>query len=91
MPKHPKTVELTAWKGLNNVLPPERTPQDYLKQADDIDIDKSGGIHKRKGYSLKISGKFHSLWSDGNDCFAVKNGSLIRIHSNYTVTDLVRV
>lgn len=89
MPKHPKTVELTSWKGLNNVLPPERTPADYLKQADDIDIDKSGGIRKRKGYSLKISGSFHSLWSEGNDCFAVKDGTLVRIRSDYSTTNLV--
>ena len=60
-----------------------------MKQADDIDIDKSGGIRKRKGYSLKISGSFHSLWSEGNDCFAVKNGSLVRIRSDYSTTDLV--
>lgn len=89
MPKHPKTVELTSFKGLNNVLPPERTPADYLKKADDIDIDKTGGIRKRKGYSLKISGKFHSLWADGDDCFAVKDGTLVRIRSDYSTKALV--
>lgn len=89
MPRHGKTVELTSFKGLNNVLPPERTTPDYLKQADDIDIDKTGGIRKRKGYSLKISGNFHSLWSEGSDCFAVKDGTLVRIRSDYSTTNLV--
>ncbi|MBT8448160.1 MAG: hypothetical protein KJO69_00625, partial [Gammaproteobacteria bacterium] len=88
MPKHPKTVELTSWKGLNNVLPPERTPQDYLKEATDVDIDKSGGIRKRKGYTQKIAGAFHSLWSEGNDCIAVKDGSLVRIRNDYSTVDL---
>lgn len=89
MAKHPKTVELTSFKGLNNVLPPERTSPDYLKEATDVDIDKSGGIRKRKGYSLKVSGSFHSLWAKEGDCFAVKDGDLVRIRSDYSTTSLV--
>lgn len=89
MPKHPKTVTIDNWKGLNNTLKPERTGEDYLKQADNVDIDKSGGIQKRKGYSQKVAGDFHSLWSEGSDCFAVKDGSLVRIRSDYSITSLV--
>lgn len=89
MPKHPKTVELTEFKGLNNVLSPERTPADYLKEATDVDIDKTGGIRKRKGYSLQVAGSFHSLWADGGDCFAVKDGDLVRIRSDYSTSTLV--
>ena len=79
MPNHPKTVELNVFNGLNNVLPPERTDPKYLKEALNIDIDKSGGIRKRKGYTKKIDGDFHSIWSThANDrCFAVKDGNLI--------------
>lgn len=88
MPKHPKTVTVENWKGLNNTLKPERTPEDYLKQADNVDFDKTGGIQKRKGYTQKIAGAFHSLWSEGNDCFAVKDGSLVRILTDYSTVDL---
>lgn len=90
MPNHPKTVELDSFKGLNNVLPPERTGSEYLKEAMNIDIDKSGGIRKRKGYTKVISGDFHSLWSthDKSRCFAVKDGDLVEIYSDYT-TDIV--
>lgn len=88
MPKHPKTVELTSWKGLNNVLAPERTPPDYLKEALNVDIDKTGGIRKRKGYSQVLSGSFHSLWSEGSDCFTVKDGNLTRIRDGYSTVDL---
>lgn len=89
MPKHAKTVSLTSFKGLNNVLPPERTTPDYLKEAENVDIDKSGGIRKRKGYALKVSGNFHSLWSNGGDCLAVKDGTLVRIRNDYSTTNLV--
>ena len=89
MPNHPKTVTIDSWKGLNNVLAPERTEQGYLKTAENIDIDKSGGIRKRKGYTLAISGEVHSLWSEGNDCIAVIDGNLVRISSDYSTTNLV--
>lgn len=89
MAKYPKTVEVTSFAGLNNVLPPERTPNEFLKVAENIDIDKSGGIHKRPGYSLKLSGNFHSLWGDRNNFFAVKDGYLVRIRDDYTTVNLI--
>lgn len=89
MPKHPKTSELREFKGLNNVLPPERTDPQYLKLAENIDIDKSGGIQKREGYSVISSGSYHSLWADGDDCFVVKDGDLVRIRSDYSMETLL--
>lgn len=89
MPNHPKTVTIDSWKGLNNVTVPERTEQGYLKEATNIDIDKGGGIRKRKGYVQKLSGNFHSLWSDGTNCFAVKDGNLVKIASDYSVITLL--
>lgn len=84
MPIHPKTTGIKSFKGLNNVLRPERTPQEYLKCADNVDIDKSGGIQKRKGYSLVSSGSWHSVWSDGPYCFGVKGGDLVSISTDYS-------
>ena len=88
MPAHPKTVQLQTFAGLNNVLRPERTDPKYLKEATNIDIDKSGGIKKRLGYSLVESGDYHSLWSDGSDCLAVKDETLVRINSDLS-TDTI--
>lgn len=76
MPNHPKTVNIDSFKGLNNVLRPERTPPQYFKEADNIDIDKSGGIQKRKGFSSLIAGEFHSCWADNSLCFVVRDGDL---------------
>jgi len=88
MPKHPKTVELTTFNGLNNVLPPERTDPKYLKTAMNIDIDKSGGIRKRKGYTRVDTGNYHSLWADGGDCFAVKDGNIVQIRDDYSISNI---
>ena len=89
MPNHPKTVTIDSFKGLHNVLRPERTPQDYLKEALNVDIDKTGSIHKRKGYSLVMSGNVTKIWSDNNRCFAVINEDLVELDDSYLVTEII--
>lgn len=86
MPKHQSTLQLDGWLGINNVLRPERTPPNLLKEALNVDLDKSGGIHKRLGYTLLSSGDYHSLWSDQELCYCVKDGQLIKINQDYTET-----
>lgn len=83
MPNHPKTVAIDGFKGLNNVLRPERTPPQYFKEADNVDIDKSGGVQKRKGRTLISAGDFHSLWADTPYCFSVRDGDLVSINKQY--------
>jgi hypothetical protein len=89
MPNHPKTVTLSDFKGLNNVLKPERTPDSYLKEALNVDIDKTGGIHKRKGYALIMEGNVSSLWSDNQRCFAVLSEDLVEIRDDYSTVELL--
>lgn len=88
MPRFPKTVEITQFSGLNNVLSPERTPPHFLKVAENIDVDKSGGIHKRPGYQLVLSGSFHSVWGEKNNFLAVKDNYLVRINDDFSTTTL---
>jgi len=88
MPKHPKTIVLDNFKGLNNVLSPDRTPPDYLKEALNVDIDKSGGIDKREGYTQKDTGNWTALWSEDSRCFGVKDGQLVSVSEQYNVTEL---
>lgn len=85
MAKHPQTVSLKGWSGVNNVLRPERVDPKYLTKALNVDIDKSGGLKKRLGYSLLDSGDYHSLWSEGSNCFAVKGTDLVRIKDDQSV------
>lgn len=89
MPSHPKTVNIEGFKGINNVLPPERTPVEYLKEALNVDIDKSGGVHKRLGYTKVIEGVFHSLWDDEQDAYVVKDGDLVKLNTDYSTTTLL--
>lgn len=88
MPQHPKTVTLSDFAGLNNVLRPERTDPKYLKEATNVDIDKSGGVHLRLGYTSLDSGSYHSLWSDEKVMLAVKDGTLVKIKSDRSVISL---
>lgn len=80
---HPKTASIKNFKGLNNVLRPERTPKEYLKEADNVDIDKSGGIQKRKGFTKVANGSYHSCWADYPFFVAVKDNNLVSLDSEY--------
>lgn len=86
MPRHPKVVTYKTFKGLNNVVDPQSTSPFYLKKALNIDIDKTGGIAKRKGYVKKDTANYTSLWSSSNGlgCYGVRDGSLVRIYNDYT-------
>ena len=88
MAAHPGTSTLSSFKGINNILRPERTPVDYLKTATNTDIDTSGGIRKRLGYSLLESGNFHSVWADDHTALVVKDNSLHSVDSSLSTTDL---
>lgn len=86
MPNHQKTILVDSFKGINNVLLPENTGEDYLKEADNVNIDKSGRISKRKGYTLEDSGNYTCIWSNDTftKCYAVKDGDLIEIFRDLT-------
>lgn len=75
---------------MNNVLPPEETDPGFLKTAENIDINKGGGIAKRKGYSLVDSADYKSLWSSNSylGTYALRNGDLVSLDSGLNVTTL---
>ncbi|MBF0459308.1 MAG: hypothetical protein HQK99_15570 [Nitrospirae bacterium] len=64
------------FKGLANVLPPERMGFSYLSSALNVDIDDSGMIRRRPGYKKIYEGAPHSLWSDGRVCLFCEGGQL---------------
>jgi hypothetical protein len=90
MPKHPKTINLTGFKGLNNVNTPDNTDQSYLKTALNIDIDKSGNINKRKGYTKVDATPYKSLWysEQTGECYGVRGNSLGILNDDYSWKDL---
>jgi len=92
MPKN-----LTLFKGstgLNNKQDPvrlkynSRTGISELAAASNIVIEDSRRISRRKGYTRRLEGDFHSLFSDGGDCLFVKEesgqGALCFLFPDYT-------
>lgn len=89
MAKHPRTVQLNEFKGLNNKQPPDRTPDNYQKKLVNFDLDAHGNIQKRPGYERLEEGNFHSLWSDTYNCYVVKDGELVELSPDtYTASPL---
>lgn len=88
MSVYKSTKNFTSFKGLNNILKPENTASDYLKQALNVNVDKKGKINKRKGYSLQENGSFTSLWANpgGDRCFCVKDSDLYSVNIDLTLT-----
>ena len=63
--------------GWNNIVDPIRLKLDFetgvveLAEALDVDIDDSGRIDRRLGYTSVAVGEYHSLFCDGGDCFVI--------------------
>lgn len=74
------TVSLKAFSGLNNRLAPERLATADLAQAVNVDLDNSGGIRRREGFTMLLGSGGHSLWSDGSTCLFVQGSSLVKLN-----------
>jgi len=84
-----------ACGGLNNLLPPQRiaynpaTGECELAACQNIDIDDSGLISRRDGYTQRQSGAFHSLWNNGEQVFVVSGGTMYLVNGDYSLTAVV--
>ncbi len=73
-------VVIQQFKGLNTVTAPERLAPGELVRATNIDIDDTGHVRRRRGFTRVLSGKFHSLFeTEGGDLYAVRDGEIVRI------------
>ena len=83
------TVWFSRTKGINNVVEPTSLQYDPrsgvmdLSVGMNIDIDNAGAISRRSGYRKVVEGNVHSLWSNGDDCFYVKEGNLCRLDTDF--------
>lgn len=85
----PKTHPLEGFAGLDNKLQPERTEETYLKEVVNFDIDQSGGLMKRKGYTKVYAGtNVHSIFSQGNHTYFVDDGVMKHMFADYTTSNL---
>lgn len=85
----PDPIVFDGWTGLKNVVQPERLGPKELSRAVNIDLDDVGQPHRRRGYTLKLSGDCHSLFtSDNGIVYGVKSNVLGIINPNYSFTAL---
>lgn len=71
-------MNITAFKGLNNVTDPLRLGMEWLAQADNVNITDTGALEKRDGYSLAQPGSFSAAYStlDFSRAYFVDGGTL---------------
>ena len=76
------------FKGLNNLVPPERLKPEELATANNVDIDNSFALRLRQGSTLVAPGNYHSLWGSPTQPFGlvVKNGSLVIIYPDFSTS-----
>lgn len=84
-----KTVSLSEFKGLNNVLPEDRIKPNELTEATNLNIDESGKISSRAGFALTASTtSAHSLTAVSNKLIYVDGTSLMQSLDGITSTVL---
>lgn len=83
--RHPASILIDGFTGLNNILPPENTNDDKLKVAQNVDITNNKEIVLRRGYVLRDSANYRSLWSNGSRLFAIRNDNLIELNTDFSV------
>lgn len=83
-------IAYSAFNGLRSDVSPERFAMGDLAVALNVDIDKSGRLARRDGYTRQRASAHRSLWSDDMQeiCLFVSGGQLNRLHSDYTAQAL---
>lgn len=82
-------ILLKGTTGLNNVVDPTRLGPDEngltpLAVAYNVNIDPTGRVSRRRGFTQKRSDVSHSGFCDGGDCLYVSGSSLYRLNPDYS-------
>lgn len=81
--------------GLNTMADPvriyDRGGIKDLAVAGDIDVLDTGRISRRKGYTSRITGSFHSLFCDGGACCFALGVKLCLLNADYTYEEVADV
>ena len=84
----PETLMLQAFEGLKNTVSKHRLAPSDLERAINIDLDDVGQLRRRRGYTLKLAGDFHSVANVGSLILGVKDGELGIINPDYSFDGL---
>jgi len=72
-------MDLSNFKGIDNVTKTDRLPDGYLRECIDFDINKSGELTQRAGYTSKDTATYSCIGGDDKRCFAVRNSNLVEV------------
>jgi hypothetical protein len=93
-----KTIKvLKATKGLNTKLDPTRirytmnTGVQELAVAVNVDIDDTGRLSRRKGFTRRLTGDYHSLFSHKETALCVTGDALSVLNADWTTTPIRNV
>ena len=87
-PEPPESIILGNFKGVRNTVARHRLQPEELEAAINVDIDDTGQVRRRRGYSLKLAGNFHSVRNVGGRILGVKDGLLGTVGTNFTFASL---
>lgn len=79
---------VSEFSGLNNVTDSSRLKPGELAVAENVDIDRTGGIHKRGGRVLRHAGNCRSVFGSKIGLMFAEGGSLQAMSPNNAVTTL---
>lgn len=83
-------VVYSAFGGLRNDVTAERFGIGDLEVATNCDLDKTGRLSRRAGYTSVAAGMRHSLWANETQtvCLFVEGNALKRMFADYSSTTL---
>lgn len=90
-PKQNGTVPYKAFAGLRNDVGPERFGPADLAVANNVDIDKTGALTRRAGYTRRAVDPAHSLWAQGALGLFVSGTQLRRLNVDFSSSALMEV
>lgn len=90
MSKRADPVLYNQFAGLRNTVPEERMQPSDLTVAQNLDLDDTNGVRRRRGFALVKAGEFHSLYKNAlnSRCLVSENGVLSRLYPDYSTVSL---
>lgn len=85
----PESIVLQSFSGIRNTVAPERLLQTELEAAVNIDLDDAGQARRRRGFTKRIVGNFHSVRDMiSGKTFGVQDGVLGIIRPGWVFASL---
>lgn len=90
-PEPPESIILGQFAGLKNTVAAERLGPSELERAINVDLDDAGQLRRRRGFTKRIDGDFHSLREVAGKTFVVRSGTLHRVREDLTLQAITGV